>query len=194
MSTPPPQIEVTDTEPAEENKMGPHATFWLGAYFVVLAETLLFALLFLWVSDVPGEGGGCVGVTLFGLSPKGISAELWMIFVVIVSSALGSYVHAGTSFVDYAGNQRLGRTWIWWYILRTPIGIALALVFYFVVRGGLLSAQTSSKELNSFGVAAIAGMVGMFSKQATDKLREMFDTLFRTAGNGGDAQREDKLN
>ena len=40
----------------------------------------------------------------------------------------------------------------------------------------------------AFGVAAIAGMTGMFSKQATDKLREVFETLF-----GVKDDRPDKL-
>jgi hypothetical protein len=50
------------------------------------------------------------------------------------------------------------------------------------VRGGLLAAQASADAVNPYGVAALAGLVGMFSKQATDKLREVFDTLFRTVG------------
>jgi hypothetical protein len=34
--------------------------------------------------------------------------------------------------------------------------------------------------MNAYGIAAISALAGMFSKQATDKLREIFDTLFRT--------------
>jgi hypothetical protein len=76
--------------------------------------------------------------------------------------------------------------------LRTPIGIALALLFYVVLRGGLISPTLSSAPnsdskshawtlLNPYGLAAIAAMAGMFSKQATDKLSEVFDTLFKTS-------------
>lgn len=35
------------------------------------------------------------------------------------------------------------------------------------------------KEISHFGMAAISGMVGMFSKEATDKLHEMFQRLFK---------------
>jgi len=70
---------------------------------------------------------------------------------------------------------------------------ALALIFYFVVRGGLLSTGAAASDMSAFGVAAVAGLVGMFSKQATDKLRELFDNLFRTEQGKGDDARADKL-
>jgi hypothetical protein len=43
-----------------------------------------------------------------------------------------------------------------------------------------------------YGIAAISGLVGLFSKQATDKLREVFDTAFRV-NKGGDSERADNL-
>jgi hypothetical protein len=71
--------------------------------------------------------------------------------------------------------------------------MALALIFYFVVRGGLLSTGAAASDMSAFGVAAVAGLAGMFSKQATDKLRELFDNLFRTEQGHGDDARSDKL-
>ncbi len=38
----------------------------------------------------------------------------------------------------------------------------------------------SAVDLSPNGVAAIAGPAGLFSKQATDKLREVFENLFKT--------------
>jgi len=35
-------------------------------------------------------------------------------------------------------------------------------------------------DLSPYGITALAGLTGMFSKQATDKLREVFDDFFRT--------------
>jgi hypothetical protein len=45
--------------------------------------------------------------------------------------------------------------------------------------------------VNPYGMVALAGLVGMFTKQATDKLSEVFSTLFKT-----DREKElkDKLN
>ena len=75
------------------------------------------------------------------------------------------------------------------------MGMAIALILYFVVRGGLvlLSVETNTSGLNPYGIAALAGLSGMFSKQATDKLRDIFDNLFKTERGKGDDQRSDKL-
>ncbi|HXC44248.1 MAG TPA: hypothetical protein VNY51_12100, partial [Candidatus Dormibacteraeota bacterium] len=88
------------------------------------------------------------------------------------------------SYSDYVGNRTLKRSWAWWYSLRPFIGAGLALVFYAAVRGGVLAITTGSNakasELNPFGVVSVAAMVGMFSKAATTKLGEVFDTLFKS--------------
>lgn len=102
-------------------------------------------------------------------------------------------MHGSTSLADYIGNDRFSRSWTWFYLLRPVIGMALALVFYFVIRGGFLTTSGGAKDINPYGIAALAGMVGMFSKQATDKLGEVFGTLFRSAAGQGDDQREDPL-
>jgi len=65
-------------------------------------------------------------------------------------------------------------------VLRPFIGVAWSLIVYFAVRGGLMGGATGAGALSPYGVAAIAGLAGMFSKQATDKLREVFENLFKT--------------
>ncbi|HKX84951.1 MAG TPA: IPT/TIG domain-containing protein [Pyrinomonadaceae bacterium] len=114
-----------------------------------------------------------------------------LIFLVIVAGAIGSYIHSATSFADYVGNRKFASSWIWWYALRPFVGIALALILYFVVRAGLLTG--GANEVSPYGVASMAALAGMFSKQATDKLEELFTTLFRPAPGKGDAKRGDKL-
>jgi hypothetical protein len=91
------------------------------------------------------------------------------------------------------GNRRLATSWTWWYLLRVFVGSALALLFYFAVRGGFFGADTPENSINPYGIAALAGLVGLFSKQATDKLRELFDTLFRVAEGYGDESRGDSI-
>src|SRR5205807_1797066 len=73
---------------------------------------------------------------------------------------------------------QLKRSWMCWYMLRPCIGIALALLFYFVFRGGLLTASSGTAELSVFGIAAMSGLAGMFSRQVMDKLRDICDTAF----------------
>ena len=117
-----------------------------------------------------------------------------LILLVIIAGMLGSFVHGATSLGDFIGNNKFNRNWAWFYLLRPTIGMALALVFYFVVRGGFLTTSGGAKDINPYGIAALAGLVGMFSKQATDKLSEVFSTLFRAAQGEGDDKRQGSLN
>jgi hypothetical protein len=153
------------------------------------------------VCSKPGGGKSSYPplVCLFG-KPFQPSLDVRLILLVICAGALGSFIHAGTSFVDYVGNRAFVRTWLWWYLLRPFIGAVLALLIYFVIRGGFVTgtalpseAATAASFINPFGIAAMAGLSGLFAKQATDKLNEVFATLFRAAQGEGDAKRADKL-
>jgi uncharacterized membrane protein YeaQ/YmgE (transglycosylase-associated protein family) len=116
-----------------------------------------------------------------------------LLLLVIVAGILGSFIHGATSLADYIGNDRFNYRWTWFYLLRPVIGMALALVFYFVIRGGFLTTNVGATDINPYGIAALAGLVGMFSKQATDKLSEVFSTLFKSGSGEGDEKREDPL-
>lgn len=130
-------------------------------------------------------------VTLFkGAITFRHSVEVRLLLIALLAGALGAFVHAATSFADFVGNRKLSGSWVWWYLLRPFIGMALALVFYFVVRAGFISPSAGAGDMNPFGIAAMAGLVGMFSKQATDKLSEVFTAVF---GAKGDERRGGKL-
>lgn len=101
-----------------------------------------------------------------------------LLLLAFLGGLLGSFMHAAHSFAMYVGNRQLTRSWAWWYCLRPPIGGVLGLLFYFVVRAGLLTA--SVEAVSPYGVVAFGSLAGWFSKQATDKLAEMFESLFRT--------------
>ena len=58
--------------------------------------------------------------------------------------------------------------------------LVVALVVYLLMRGGPFVGSTTGAGLQPFGIAGIAALTGMFSNQASDKLREFIDTLFRT--------------
>lgn len=148
-----------------------------GTYLILLNVFLIYVLLVVWPGDLPPSSAD--PVSLLGLNFN-LGVEIRFLLIVMVSGALGSYIHLATSFADYVGNRRLMWSWGWWYVLRPFIGTALAIIVYFVVRGGLITGTGTATTLSPYGVAAIAGLAGMFSKQATDKLREVFENLFRT--------------
>ena len=93
---------------------------------------------------------------------------------------LGSLIQSMTYFAAYVGHGKFSKRWILWYVLRPFIGVPLALLFYFVLRGGFFSVSAGSEAVNPYGVAALSGLAGMFSKQAMEKLKTTFDSIFKT--------------
>ena len=89
-----------------------------------------------------------------------------------------------------AGNERLAASWTWWYLMRPFIGASLAEVVYVTVRAGVVTGIGAADALSPFGIAAICALSGLFARQATDKLREVFENLFRT---DTQVQRKDPL-
>lgn len=167
---------------------------WLGIGLMAVGLVLIYLLVTAWpaIVDASQQAQRPHAIHWFGGSFTPTLDSALLLLVVLVS-ALGSYVHAATSFADYYGNRKLHASWLWWYLLRVFIGCSLALLFYFALRGGFFSAGSSSKDVNPYGIAALAGLVGLFSKQATDKLRELFDTAFRVRAGDGDDARADSI-
>jgi hypothetical protein len=152
-----------------------------GAYLIVLNLCMLYLLVVLWPKQLPIKPDPVPLRLLPGTHEFQLGIETRFLLLVMVAGALGSYIHLATSFADYLGNRQFVKSWGWWYILRPFIGMALAIMFYFAARGGLIAGTTGAENLSPYGIAAIAGLAGLFSKQATDKLREVFENLFKTA-------------
>jgi putative Ig domain-containing protein len=124
-----------------------------------------------------------VPVNVFG-GTRYMTREIQLLLLVIFAGALGSYVHAVKSLTDFIGNRTATASWFWWYITRPFLGAAMALIFYAVLRGGFLAGSPAdAKVVNHFGVIAIGALVGMFADKASQKLAEIFDTLFTSPDN-----------
>jgi hypothetical protein len=163
------------THPAERG----NPALFLGIYVVLLNLLLIYLLIMIWPGKIPVEPGK-VRLLLGRWWEVTLETEIRYLLIVVLSGAMGSYIHLATSFADFVGNRKLKASWGWWYLVRPFIGMALALVVYFVVRAGLIGGAGGTSSMSPYGAAAIAGMCGLFSKQATDKLREVFENLFRT--------------
>lgn len=169
----------------------------MGAGLMLLALTLAVALVSLWPQFYPKfPPAGALGdpgvQCLAGWCP-GPDARL--LVMVMAAGALGSFVHVAKSFGDFVGNDRFMASWIWWYLLKPCIGMVLALTLYLIVRALFLTmnAASDSASVNLYGLLAMSGLVGMASKQGTDKFAEILDALFRTRHPAGDARRKDPL-
>ena len=157
----------------------------LEAYFVGLGTVTAWVLWRIWP-----RGDVATALTLAGgriALPADPDSRL--ILIAALSALLGSFIHSATSFASYLGNHKLLRAWVGWYVLRPVIGMALGLVFYFLLRAGLVTTE-SAAAVNEFGVAAVSALAGMFSKQAADKLEEVFDGVLASRK---DSSRADKL-
>lgn len=162
----------------------------LGGFHLVLGILLISVILSIWPDSSSAE------------SLKAKFRLLWwelelnpgqrLVLLVMLVGAAGSFIHSTTSFTGFVGNQRLMMSWAWWYFLRPFIGAILAFGVYIVVRGGLVSVDTSNADqnINLYGLTALSFLAGMFSKVAIDKMEEVFRNLFRTATPD---QRENKM-
>lgn len=156
----------------------------LGVFLFLAGVMFIYLSITLWPTLESGtseqsRNWSCSTKLLFGLLKISLKGEACLILLVILASFLGSFVHIASSFVYHVGNDIFTSRWIFWYLLRMFIGTALALIFYFVLRGGLLTTNSASEFVNPFGIAGVSGLVGLFSKQATEKLKEVFDTMFQ---------------
>lgn len=169
---------ITTSVQSPDTPMPKGMQFALGGYVIAMFVAILYLMIKVW----PLTAGTTPETSDFFWGPVIIPAEIRLMLLAVLAGALGAYVHLATSFADYSGNQRLMMSWGWWYLLRPFIGMALAEVVYLSLRGGLLSATggAATSAISPYGVAAVTALTGLFSKQATDKLQETFETLFRT--------------
>lgn len=142
---------------------------------IILFITIVFFIIEFW----PGSTENCDGENIS--MNCGFSIEQRYFIVVALGGALGAFIHAATSFTDFVGNKEFVYSWIPWYLMRPFLGSALALIFYIVIRGGLVSFEAGSlgPNVNPFGIMTVACLAGLFSKQAIDKLREIFENIFQ---------------
>ena len=127
-------------------------------------------------------------VRLFGLDVQ-LEREARLFLVVALAGTLGGLVYALRSLAWYTGNRNLKYSWLLTYLLQPVVGAALATITYVVARGGLIvvTTQASSDTVNPFGFAAIGGLVGLFSNQAAEWLKRIFEQVFTAAPKGKDA-------
>ena len=108
-----------------------------------------------------------------------MGAETSLVFIMLFTGIIGACVFSLFAISHHLGVDRdFDKAWQAWYLLRPLVGGGLALIFYLVVRGGVLSNLTS---VNLVGLAAVTGLVGMFAEHAMHKLQDVADSLFGTA-------------
>jgi hypothetical protein len=164
--------------------------------FLVVVVTLLVTLLLIYLliamwptaqtaGQTASRPAGTGTVRLFGRTVR-VSLETRLFVIVAVAGALGALIHSLRSLYWYVGNRALRRSWLLMYAALPFVGAVLGLVVYLVLRGGLTSSVAQSADINPYGMAAVAALVGMFSQETSEKLRMVFATLLAPAEAGRD--------
>jgi hypothetical protein len=161
-------------------------TIALAVVLTASATLALVVLVQLW-PDAATAGTAPASRSLDVLTYRfSVTPDVNLILLVAVAGALGGFIHALRSMAWYAGNRALKWSWVAFYVLLVPVSALMAVVFYLVLRAGLVSTQGSTAGVSPYGVTAIAALVGLFSSQAAEKLKQVFETLLTKAQTGKD--------
>lgn len=146
----------------------------LGFFLLIIPVILVFFIIDFWpVKDAANAWSNTT--MILGLS---LSFHLRMLLLVLLSGGLGSYIHVATSFSYHIAKKDFEPNWYWWYWMRIPIGAALALVTIMIIEGGLFVAPTGNNDATPITSIGIAALIGLFSRHALEKLRDVFDVVF----------------
>ena len=114
----------------------------------------------------------------------GTPEEATVLGLVILLGIAGGCLRILASLVKYVGNRQLARSWLLYYYAMPFQGAVLAPLIYMLLRVGVLSPSVGSQggtaQVNLLSMYVFAGLTGLFAKNATDKLAEVFETIFRT--------------
>jgi hypothetical protein len=151
----------------------------VGPAGIVLVASLIIAALVFGVYCLVAIWPASTATTATASHVAGIrlmlDREQRLFVVVAVTGALGGLLHSARSLYAYVGNRILRRSWLLMYAFLPFIGGTLAVVFYVILRGGLVTGTAA--QVNFFGFAAISALVGLFSPEAAEKLKLIFSTL-----------------
>lgn len=108
------------------------------------------------------------------------------LIVTLFAAGVGSTIATMMGYLEHACVKKdFDPAFAPWYVGRPIMGLLLGALFYFVLKGGLLATVSGADDngpmaLNEYALAGLGGLVGLFSKNALEKLREVFDVFFAT--------------
>jgi hypothetical protein len=117
----------------------------------------------------------------FGTDPEIVftNPEIRLVIFATFFGVIGASVHGIGSLTAWMSTGKLEAGWGIWYLTRPPMGAALAIITYLILRAGFVSGGPTA--ISDFGVAALSALVGLMTDEMSTKLRDIFDTLFGIA-------------
>jgi hypothetical protein len=183
------------TQPAKEREVGgtkvpAPGIVVVGLVLVALTAFLTYCLVSFWPETAavagaqPDDAGDSVRFLWWTVGSP--SRETTLFIAVLTAGAIGGCIHSLRSLYWYVGNRNLRYSWLLMYFTLPIVGAMMALVTYLVLRGGLTTAVAGPEGVNPFGLAAVSALVGLFSREAAEKLRMVFETVLTSAEKGRD--------
>jgi len=167
--------------------VGGGSVFVLSVVFIAWALALLYSTMAFWPPAAGADGTLPKSSEPFFFGIKiAMSRDQNLLVIVGILGGLGAMLHVIRSFFKYAGERGLVWSWIPSYFLIPFAGAVIAVITYVVLRAGLIGG-TGSDEGNTWGFAAIASLVGLFSAQATSKLKDIFETILTPTERGSES-------
>ena len=173
--------EVADTG-LGERPVGAAGIAMLAFLILALLVLAVYCLIAVWPVNPTATGAAVSRVAGLRLV---LDQEQRLFVVVTVTGALGGLLHSARSLYEYVGDRKLLRSWLLFYLSLPFIGGGLAVLFYLILRGGLVTGTAA--QVNFYGFAAISALVGLFTPEAALKLKQIFGTLLAHAEPGQDS-------
>ena len=121
------------------------------------------------------------------------------VILIMLAGGIGSLIYAIRAYLKHAcERQDFKIAYIPWYVYWNIQGSLLGLIFYFALRGGLLLVTIGGESemqttINTWSILGIGALVGLFSKYAIDKLRQLFIMIFTSKADLDADEAEEKI-
>jgi hypothetical protein len=155
-----------------------------GILLIIFTIMPLFFMIALWPDRMPTDDKAYYTIRLFQVklnpdpAPGTLHLNTIMFILVALAGFIGNMIHIATSFTNYVGSKKFQRSWILWYFVKPFSAAALAVIFYILLKAGLLNSD-GANGANPFGIVILSALAGLFTDKAMLKLEEIFVTMFR---------------
>jgi len=168
--------ESPATEDSCSKSVGLIGSSLTAAFLIVMSIILVIALVQCWPSS--STDTSIATPASFLIWNFSIFFEARLILIVVLTGALGGQVRSFRSLAWHTGKRKLMKSWILQYILSPFTGATLAIITYFVIRGGFISAGSAEGQPRVYVYAGIASIVGIASEPVALKLKQVAERLF----------------
>jgi hypothetical protein len=153
----------------------------IGAWLLAMLVATAVALLAVWPQATDSQAPGYLAPYLPVLHLR-MTSDVSLLLVAWLAGMLGGLIHAASTLAGRAGYRHLAAAWTLWYLTHPFLGGALAVLTIFAARGGLLTANSgTAQSVNLYGVAAIAGVAGLFTRKIMTRLENVVDGISHIA-------------